>query len=431
VHKPAPSPFAVHWDLDPAVTFLNHGSFGGCPRVVVAAQRAIQDELEREPVRFLHRELEQRLDVARDALCEVVDCDPQDLVFVRNATEGVNTVLRSLQFAPGDELLTIDHEYNATQNAMRFVAERSGARVVVAHVPFPIRDAQQVVDAVLAAVTPRTKLLVIDHITSPTGIVLPIERLVRELDARGIDTLIDGAHGPGMVPLSLRNLGAAYYTGNCHKWLFAPKGCGFLWARADRQEGIHPAVISHGYGQGFTDSISQHWGDRPLEDLQKGWAHALSKYSFLDGGRACALGGSYGGFMVNWIAGNWNQPWKCLVNHDGIFDARFMGYSTEELWFSEWENGGTPWTPGTTYEKFNPANFVQNWRVPELVIHGGRDFRVPLEQGIATFTALQRKGVDSKFLYFPEENHWVLKAQNSVQWHDEVMAWLNKHAPVN
>ena len=188
---------------------------------------------------------------------------------------------------------------------------------------------------------------------------------------------------------------------------------------------------STGYGQGFTDSISQHWGDRPLEDLQKGWAHALSKYSFLDGGRACALGGSYGGFMVNWIAGNWNQPWKCLVNHDGIFDARFMGYSTEELWFSEWENGGTPWTPGTTYEKFNPANFVQNWRVPELVIHGGRDFRVPLEQGIATFTALQRKGVESKFLYFPEENHWVLKAQNSVQWHDEVMAWLNKHAPAN
>ncbi len=188
---------------------------------------------------------------------------------------------------------------------------------------------------------------------------------------------------------------------------------------------------STGYGQGFTDSISQHWGDRPLEDLQKGWAHALSKYSFLDGGRACALGGSYGGFMVNWIAGNWNQPWKCLVNHDGIFDARFMGYSTEELWFSERENGGTPWTPGTTYEQFNPANFVQNWRVPELVIHGGRDFRVPLEQGIATFTALQRKGVDSKFLYFPEENHWVLKAQNSVQWHDEVMAWLNKHAPVN
>jgi isopenicillin-N epimerase len=253
VQLPAPSPLASHWTHDSSVTFLNHGSFGGCPKVVIAAQRAIQDEIEREPVRFLHRELEQRLDVAREALCEVVDCDPQDLVFVRNATEGVNTVLRSLQFAPCDELLTIDHEYNATQNAMRFVAERSGARVVIAHVPFPLRDSQQVVDAVLAAVTPRTKLLVIDHITSPTGIVLPIERLIRELDARGIDTLVDGAHGPGMVPLSLRNLGAAYYTGNCHKWLCTPKGSALLFVRRDRQARIRPLAISHAANTTRTD----------------------------------------------------------------------------------------------------------------------------------------------------------------------------------
>ena len=183
---------------------------------------------------------------------------------------------------------------------------------------------------------------------------------------------------------------------------------------------------STGYGQGFTDAISQHWGDRPLEDLQKGWDHALKSYDFLDGDRACALGGSYGGFMVNWIAGNWSKPWKCLVNHDGIFDARFMGYSTEELWFSEWENGGTPYEPNTTYDKFNPSNHVANWNTPMLVVHGGKDYRVPLEEGIATFTALQRKGVPSKFLYFPEENHWVLKAQNSVQWHDEVLGWLDQ-----
>ena len=183
---------------------------------------------------------------------------------------------------------------------------------------------------------------------------------------------------------------------------------------------------STGYGQGFTDSISQHWGDRPLEDLQKGWSHALTKYSFLDGDRACALGGSYGGFMINWIAGNWAGPWKCLVNHDGIFDTRFMGYSTEELWFSEWENGGTPYEPNTTYDKFNPSNHVKDWNTPMLVIHGGKDYRVPLEEGIATFTALQRRGVPSKFLYFPEENHWVLKAQNSVQWHDEVLGWLDE-----
>ncbi|MDH4386723.1 MAG: S9 family peptidase [Caulobacter sp.] len=183
---------------------------------------------------------------------------------------------------------------------------------------------------------------------------------------------------------------------------------------------------STGYGQAFTDAISQHWGDRPQEDLEKGWDHVLKTYSFLDGGRACALGGSYGGYMVNWIAGNWKRPWKCLVNHDGIFDTRFMGYSTEELWFTEWENGGTPFRQPGNYERFNPVNHVQDWTVPMLVIQGGKDFRVPAEQGIATFTALQRKGVESRFLYFPDENHWVLKAQNSVQWHNEVLGWLDR-----
>lgn len=183
---------------------------------------------------------------------------------------------------------------------------------------------------------------------------------------------------------------------------------------------------STGYGQAFTDAISQHWGDRPLEDLQKGWAFATSKYGFLDKDRACALGGSYGGFMINWIASQWKEPWKCLVDHDGIFDSRFMGYSTEELWFSEWENGGPPFQAGTTYSKFNPADHVDQWSVPTLVVQGGQDFRVPLEEGIGTFTALQRKGVPSKLLYFPNENHWVLKAQNSVQWHDEVQKWLDQ-----
>ena len=183
---------------------------------------------------------------------------------------------------------------------------------------------------------------------------------------------------------------------------------------------------SPGYGQAFTDSISRHWGDRPLEDLQKGWAAALAKYDFLDGDRACALGGSYGGYMINWIAGNWNGPWKCLVNHDGIFDNRMMGYSTEELWFSEWENGGTPWDHAEDYERFNPIDHVAAWSKPELVIHSDDDYRVPQEQGIATFTALQRRGIPSEMLRFPDENHWVLKPRNSVQWHDTVFAWLKK-----
>ncbi len=184
---------------------------------------------------------------------------------------------------------------------------------------------------------------------------------------------------------------------------------------------------STGYGQAFTDAISQHWGDRPLEDLQKGWAAAQQKYSFLNGDKACALGASYGGFMVNWIAGNWNEPWKCLVNHDGVFDQRAMGYATEELWFTEWEQGGTPYAVPQNYEKFNPVNHVANWKKPMLVVQGQLDYRIPVEQGLATFTALQRQGIESKFLYFPDENHWVLKSHNSVQWHDTVNGWLKQH----
>ena len=184
---------------------------------------------------------------------------------------------------------------------------------------------------------------------------------------------------------------------------------------------------STGYGQAFTDAISQHWGDRPLEDLQKGWAASLKKYSFLDGGRACALGASYGGYMINYIAGNWPQPWKCLVSHDGVFDTRMMGYSTEELWFNEWENGGTPYDNPTAIETFNPVNHVKDWRVPMLIVQGQLDYRIPAEQGIGAFTAAQRKGVESQLLFFPDENHWVLKPQNSVLWHDTVNAWLKKY----
>ena len=184
---------------------------------------------------------------------------------------------------------------------------------------------------------------------------------------------------------------------------------------------------STGYGQAFTDAITQHWGDRPLEDLQKGWAAALQKYQFLDGTNACALGASYGGYMIYWIAGNWSSPWKCLVDHDGVFDNRMMGYSTEELWFSEWENGGTPWANPEGYERFNPVNHVKDWKVPMLIVHNQMDLRIPIEQGIAAFTALQRKGIESKFLSFPNENHWVLKPHNSVEWHDTVNAWLKAH----
>ncbi|MBB3225419.1 dipeptidyl aminopeptidase/acylaminoacyl peptidase [Luteibacter sp. Sphag1AF] len=183
---------------------------------------------------------------------------------------------------------------------------------------------------------------------------------------------------------------------------------------------------STGYGQAFTDSISGDWGGKPLVDLQQGWKAALGKYNFLDGDRACALGASYGGYMVYWIAGVWNQPWKCLVDHDGVFDARAMYYDTEELWFEEKENGGTQYDHPENYERFNPINHVKDWRVPMLVIHGGKDFRIPETQGMGAFTALQRRGIPSQFLHFPDENHWVLKPQNSVQWHETVNAWLKQ-----
>ncbi|MDF3980970.1 S9 family peptidase [Luteibacter sp. PPL554] len=183
---------------------------------------------------------------------------------------------------------------------------------------------------------------------------------------------------------------------------------------------------STGYGQAFTESISGDWGGKPLEDLKLGWSAALSKYRFLDGNRACALGASYGGYMVYWMAGVWNQPWKCLVDHDGVFDARAMYYDTDELWFEEKENGGTPFDHPDNYERFNPIDHVKDWRVPMLVIHGGHDFRIPDTQGLGAFTALQRRGIPSKLLHFPDENHWVLKPQNSVQWHETVNAWLKE-----
>ncbi len=181
---------------------------------------------------------------------------------------------------------------------------------------------------------------------------------------------------------------------------------------------------STGYGQAFTDSIAGDWGGKPFEDLQKGLAAALARYPFLDGERVCALGASYGGYMINWIAGNWPERFRCLVNHDGLFDLPSMYYSTEELWFPEWEFGGTPWQQPAAFQRHNPANHVGNWQTPMLVVHGGADYRVVDTQGLAAFTALQRRGVPSQLLYYPDENHWVLRPNNSIQWHQTVLAWL-------
>jgi isopenicillin-N epimerase len=241
-----PSALARHWALDPAVTFLNHGSFGACPRHVLDVQREWQNRMEAEPVRFLARELDDRLAEARAALGRFVGADADDLAFVTNATGAVNAVVRSLRFEPGDEIVSTDHEYNAILNVVRHVAERDGARVVVVRLPFPARSADDILERILSAVGERTRLVVVSHVTSPTGIVLPVERLAMALAERGMDLLVDGAHAPGMIPLDLDRLGAAYYAGNLHKWVCAPKGSGFLHVRRDRQPGIQPGTISHG-----------------------------------------------------------------------------------------------------------------------------------------------------------------------------------------
>ena len=248
----------AHWTLSPGVTYLNHGSYGATPRVVQEAQARLRAELESGPVHFMGRRLEPLLDAARGRLAGLLGARTADLVFVPNATHGVNTVVRSLRLEPGDELLTTDHAYNACRNALDEVAALSGARVTVARLPWPVPSAASLVEAVVGAFTPRTRLLLLDHVTSPTAVVLPVEPMVRAARARGIFTLVDGAHAPGMVPLQLSALDADAYTGNCHKWLCAPKGAAFLWVAPRHHAAVRPLSISHGRNATRTDRSRFH-----------------------------------------------------------------------------------------------------------------------------------------------------------------------------
>ena len=240
-------PLAAHWALDPGVAYLNHGSFGACPTAVLEFQAALRSWLEREPVDFLARELGGRLAEARAALGLFIGADPEGLVFIPNATTAVNAALRSWPLNPGDEILTTDHTYGACRKAAEFVASRRGARVVVARVPFPLDDPGQVIEPVLAAISPRTRVALLDHVTSPTALVFPIQSLVDGLRQRGVEVIVDGAHALGMVSLDLDRLGAACYTANAHKWLCAPKGAAFLHVREDLRGRIRPLVVSHAY----------------------------------------------------------------------------------------------------------------------------------------------------------------------------------------
>jgi isopenicillin-N epimerase len=257
--------YSAHWTLDPEITFLNHGSFGACPKSVLEKQSQIRQRIESQPVQFFLRDVYDLIDDARRRVADFVDGNPEQLVFVRNATEGVNAILQSVDFKPGDEILVTNHGYPACKNAVDYIARRSGALVRIVEIPFTDVNHARIHELVMAATHKRTRLALIDHVTSPTGLVLPIESLVPALEDRGIMTLIDGAHGPGMLPLSMNNLNASWYVGNFHKWVCAPKGAGMLYAREDRIKGLHPSTISHGF------SLNPDELERPRLHLEFDW----------------------------------------------------------------------------------------------------------------------------------------------------------------
>ena len=255
--------------LDPEVTFLNHGSYGACPRPVFARYQAWQMQLERQPVAFLDpaRGLSGWMRDARVAMAGQLGVEADSIVGLTNATEGLNIVAQSLRLNPGDEILTTDHEYAAVDKTFAFVARRSGAVVVTVTIPLPLTDAGAFTDALLAGITPRTRVIFLSHITSATALVFPIAAVIAQARTRGIITVIDGAHAPGHIALDLTALDADYYAGNCHKWLMAPKGSAFLYVRPELQAGINPLVISHGWtadaGQPGTKGV---FGNTPFID---------------------------------------------------------------------------------------------------------------------------------------------------------------------
>jgi isopenicillin-N epimerase len=303
--RPVLSPFRQHWALAPGIVYLNHGAFGACPKPILKVQEELRREMEASPVQFLWRRYEERLEPSRRELARFVGARPRDIVFVGNATTGVNAVLRSLRFGRGDEILTTNLDYNACRNVLMETARALGARLVIADVPFPLKSAGNVVEAVLAKVTPRTRLAMLDHVTSDSGIILPLPALIRELAERGVETLIDGAHAPGMLGLNLAKLGATYYAANLHKWACAPKGAGFLWVREDRQADIQPPVISHGNNRtrpGYTSFQDRF--DWPATFDPTAW------FCVKD--------------AIGWMGGLMTGGWKALRerNHELVVEAR-------------------------------------------------------------------------------------------------------------
>jgi isopenicillin-N epimerase len=243
------------WLLEENCVFLNHGSFGATPKVVLDAQTQWRQRLEQQPVRFMSQVLPDALRNAAAELAAFVGAKGEDIVFVENATAGINAVVRSLSFSPGDRIVTTNHVYGAVRKTLEFVCQRTGANLIEAQVPFPVSNVAEITAAIAPHLNPKVKLLAIDHITSPTALIFPVAEIIRLAKEQQIPVLVDGAHAPGMIPLKIESLNADWYVGNCHKWLFAPKGCGFLWTTPQRQQETHPTVISHGLGAGYLDEF--------------------------------------------------------------------------------------------------------------------------------------------------------------------------------
>jgi isopenicillin-N epimerase len=299
------SKYSKFWKISPEIIFLNHGSFGACPKEVLKYQKKIRNRLEQEPVRFFIRESEDLLYKSKKILAGFVGAENNNIVFVQNATSGVNTVLKSLKFNRNSHILITNHIYIACKNTVDFIASKSGVKVDIAEVDFPVKSPDKIIEHILQKVDKNTRIALIDHVTSPTGIIFPIKKIVDELNSMGIDTIVDGAHAPGMFPLNIQDIGAAYYTGNCHKWICSPKGAGFLYVRPDKQKEIFPLTISHLPGDAYTE----------MTDFQYrfSWAGTQDISSYISVGKAIQ-------YMDSIVEGGWNEIMK--RNRNLVLKAR-------------------------------------------------------------------------------------------------------------
>jgi isopenicillin-N epimerase len=351
--------------LDHDVVFLNHGSFGACPRPVFDVYQQWQRELERQPVEFLGRRSDALLDDARNKLGAYLKADADNLIFVTNATQGINIVARSLKLQPGDEVLTTNHEYGAVDHTWQFVCEKTGANYVPCPIPLPIESSEAVVETLWSAVTPRTKVIAISHITSPTALIFPIAEICRRAREAGILTVIDGAHVPGQIPLDLKSLGADFYSGNCHKWMCAPKGSGFLYARPEHHHLVEPSTISWGWIPDSTFVVRNQWqGTRDI-------AAFLSVPAAID-------------FMRtnNWEVVRLNCHQLALDTRNRIVEMTGLPAIAPETWIAQMF---TVWLPVDNALEFTPRLYEQfRVEVPGIDWNGSHGVRVSV-QGYNTF----------------------------------------------